>query len=342
MKRMLNTLYVTNKDAFVCKKDDNVCVRVDGKDALKVSFHLLEGIVLFGYAGASSPLMYECAKRGIAVSILDEKGRFAARVEGPISGNVLLRKEQYSVAADPCRALALSKMFMAAKFANTRFVLQKQMRDYPELADNGLSDAASAQQYALERAKNVSDFGELLGIEGDAARTYFSAFSVMLRKKEIAKTFSGRNRRPPKDPANAALSFYYSMLSREISTACETAGLDPQMGFYHQPRPGRMSLALDVLEEFRAPLVDRFVLSLFNRGQLSEGDFQYDAEGGCFFTDAGLKSSLDAWQRRKQDEVRHPFLGEKVPVGLLPFVQAKLLSRYLRGDLDGYPVFLWR
>ena len=231
MKRMLNTLYVTNKDAFVCKKDDNVCVRVDSKDALKVPFHLLEGIVLFGYAGASSPLMYECAKRGIAVSVLDEKGRFAARVEGPISGNVLLRKEQYSIAADRCRALTLSKMFMSAKFANTRFVLQKQMRDYLELADEGLSDAASAQQHALERAKNVSDLGELLGIEGDAARAYFSAFSLMLRKKEIAKTFSGRNRRPPKDPVNAALSFYYSMLSREISTACETVGLDPQMGF---------------------------------------------------------------------------------------------------------------
>lgn len=341
MKRLLNTLYVTNKDAYVCNKDDNACVRVDGEDALRVPLHLLEGIVLFNYAGASAPLLYACAAKGISVSVLDEKGRFAARVEGPVSGNVLLRKAQYEVAADPTRSLVLAKRFMAAKFYNSRAVLLRHKREHPENGD-GLSNAIDTFSNGLGVLGSVASREELLGVEGDAAHGYFDSFPSLIRDKEARAEFVGRNRRPPKDPVNASLSFFYTLTSREIATACESVGLDPQMGFYHQPRPGRASLALDVLEEFRAPLIDRFVVALFNRGQLNKTDFEFDAGGGCFFSDAALKRVLDAWQKRKQEEIRHPFLDEKVKIGLLPFVQAQLLSRYLRGDMNDYPAFCWR
>ena len=341
MKKLLNTLYVTNKDAYVCKKDENACVRIEGMDVLKVPLHLLEGIVLFNYAGASAPLLYACASRGISVSVLDEKGRFAVRVEGPVSGNVLLRKAQYEVAADPNRSLTISKRFMAAKFYNSRAVLRRCVRDRPE-CEQALSSTIEVFSGGLENIGRIGTRDELLGVEGDAAHCYFDSFSLLVKPEEVRSLFLGRNRRPPRDPLNASLSFFYTMLSREIATACESVGLDPQMGFYHQPRPGRASLALDILEEFRAPLVDRFVVSLFNRGQLKKADFEIDAGGGCFFTDAALKRCLDSWQKRKQEEIKHPFLDEKVKIGLLPFVQAQLLARYLRGDMNDYPAFCWR
>lgn len=341
MKKLLNTLYVTNKDAYVCKKDDNACVRIEGRDVLKVPLHLLEGIVLFNYAGASAPLLYACAGQGISVSVLDEKGMFAARVEGPISGNVLLRKTQYEVAADLQRSLILAKRFMAAKFFNSRAVLRRYAREHPEV-ENGLSNTIASFSNGMGSIGSAVTREELLGVEGDAAHCYFDSFPLMIKDDGVRLLFSGRNRRPPKDPVNAALSFLYTMMTREVATACESVGLDPQMGFYHQPRPGRASLALDILEEFRAPLIDRFVVALFNRGQLKKVDFEFDAGGGCFFTDAALKRVLDAWQKRKQDEIKHPFLGEKVKIGLLPFVQAQLLARYLRGDTNDYPAFCWR
>lgn len=326
----------------MCKKDDNVCIRLSGTDALKVPFHLLEGIVLFNYAGCSSKLLGACAQKGIGVCILDEKGRFAARVEGPTTGNVLLRRAQYRLGDSRPDSLAIAKRFVIAKLHNTCFVLSKHMRDYPCLKQKGIGPALDLLEQSERAALRAKSLQDLLGVEGDAARVYFSVFSLLIRVDEVADTFSGRNRRPPKDPVNAALSFFYSLLSRELATACEAVGLDPQLGFYHQVRPGRVSLALDLMEEFRSPYIDRFVLSLFNRKQLTLRDFQSDGAGGVFFSDSALKSSLDAWQRRKQEEITHPFLKEKVKIGLLPFVQAQLLARYLRGDLDDYPALLWR
>lgn len=342
MKKLLNTLYVTNPEAFACKKDDNVCVRIGGKDALKVPFHLLEGIVLFNYAGCSSALIAACASKGIGLAILDEKGRFAARVEGPVSGNVLLRLAQYRKADDEAFSLRLSKRFVVAKLRNSRFVLMKQVSDYPELEKTVIPMTVNTLRNSEDACLDARSSQELLGIEGDAAHAYFGSLQHLIRIPEVAETFSGRNRRPPKDPVNAALSFFYALMARELATACETVGLDPQCGFYHRPRPGRSSLALDLIEEFRAPYVDRFVLSLFNRRQIGASDFRSDGEGGVFFADDALKRALDAWQRRKQDEMVHPFLKEKVKMGLLPFVQAQLLARHLRGDLDDYPALLWR
>lgn len=342
MKKLLNTLYITNKDAYACKEDDNVCVRLNGERVLKVPLHLLEGIVLFNYAGASSALLGACAKNGISVAIFDEKGKFAARVEGPISGNVLLRKGQYRISDDEEQSLAIAKRFLTAKLINSKRVVLRHARDHPSFKTDKTMRAVELFDAGVESVVAMRSLGDLLGVEGDAARTYFDRFRLMLKPEDLKKLFTGRNKHPSKDPVNATLSFFYVMLTRELAAACECVGLDPQVGFFYQPRPGRASLACDLVEEFRAPFVDRFVLSLFNRGQLSLDDFEYDAEGACFFTNSGIKKALDAWQKRKQDEIVHPFLKEKVKLGLLPFVQAQLLARYIRGDLDDYPAFLWR
>lgn len=341
MKQLLNTLYVTNPEAYVHVKDENACVNVERRETLKVPLHLLESIVLFGHATASTALMGLCAKRGISVVLLDERGRFNARVEGPVSGNVLLRTSQYRLAENTEFSLKASKRFIAAKIGNARRVLLRYSHDYPD-SKAKLDTLADRLKLGIERVATATTRHELLGIEGDAAHVYFGAFPMFLRSGSGWPIFVGRERRPPTDPANAALSFCYTLLTREIVTACECVGLDPQQGFYHQIRPGRPSLALDLIEEFRSPYVDRFVVSLFNRRQLTKSDFEQDGEGAVFFTDNALKRVLDAWQRKKQDMVTHPFLKERMKIGLLPFVQAQLFARYIRGDLEDYPAYLWR
>lgn len=256
-------------------------------------------------------------------------------------GSVLLRKEQYRRASDEEGSLHLATRFLQAKLHNSSTVLKHYVRDYPDLRESAIPvlDVLGA---ALERVSEPRSLQDVRGIEGDCARRYFSIFAKLLRIESGDKLFAGRSRRPPKDPVNAALSLLYSILSRELATACESVGLDPQLGYLHACRPGRASLALDLIEELRAPFVDRFVLSLFNRRQVKEADFSFDAEGGCFFNERSLKKVLGLWQRRKQEEVIHPFLKERVPMGVIPFIQAQLLARYLRGDLDDYPACLWR
>lgn len=341
MRRLLNTLYVTNPDAVVRKKDDAISVSVEGSRVMSVPFHVLEGVVLLGHVGCSAAFLTACAERGVGVVLLDERGRFKARVEGPVNGNVLLRREQYRRADDERGCLGLAKRFVMSKLRNARVVLQHFARDYPELRET-LTPVIEALQLGVSSAAEAGSLYELRGIEGDAAHRYFSIFGCLLRAKDVDGLFCGRSRRPPKDPVNATLSLFYSMLSRELATACETVGLDPQLGYLHACRSGRVSLALDLIEELRAPYVDRFVLSLFNRGQLGRSDFTFDAEGGCTFTTRALKRTLGLWQERKQEEMVHPFLKERVPMGLIPFVQAQLLARHLRGDLDDYPAYMWR
>lgn len=339
MKHLLNTLYVTNPKAYVCIENENVCVKLEGKRALSVPMHLIDSVVLFGHVTCSTPMLGICAQRGVSVVLLDERGRFAARVEGPVSGNILLRQNQYRKADDPEFSLSLSKRFIAAKITNARRVLMRQQRDHEELRAQ-LEPVIADLQVAIGNVISADSLYTLRGIEGDAARSYFSVFGELVRAKDDAMSFHGRNRRPPTDPVNAALSFFYVMLTREVTTACECVGLDPQMGFLHQVRPGRESLALDLIEEFRAPLVDRFVLSLVNNKQLDATDFESDAEGAVFFTDAALRKALDAWQKEKQKEIVHPYLQEKIQVGLLPFIQAQLCARFIRGQLDDYPAYL--
>lgn len=341
MKRLLNTLYVTNPDAYVRKKSDAVQVIVDGRAAMSVPFHVLEGVVLFGHVGCSTSLLSACAERGVSVTLLDERGRFSARVEGPVSGNILLRRKQYRLAESEDDCLFLSKRFVMGKLHNARVVLQHYSRDYPELHKD-VTHVVDALQLSKAAVGNVRSLDELRGVEGDAAHMYFSVFGNLLRTDDADLTFSGRARRPPTDPVNACLSFFYTLLSRDIAAACESVGLDPQMGFLHAVRPGRASLALDLIEELRAPIVDRFVLSLFNRRQLCSDDFKSDTSGGVFFSDKALKKALGLWQEKKQDKMMHPFLKERIPLGLLPFLQARLLAQFIRGDLDDYPSCMWR
>ena len=341
MRRLLNTLYVTNPDALVRKRADAISVSVDGKQIMSVPFHVLEGVVLFGHVGCSAAFLAACAERGIGVALLDERGRFKARVEGPVSGNVLLRREQYRRSDDERARLDLAKSFMLGKLHNTVIVLQHYARDYSELREK-LDPTIYALRSSVPAAMEADHLHELLGIEGDSAHRYFSVFGCLLRVDSSEALFNGRSRRPPKDPVNAALSLFYSMLSRELATACESVGLDPQLGYLHSCRPGRASLALDLIEELRAPYVDRFVLSLFNRRQIDSSDFKVDSEGGHSFEEQAFKKVLGLWQQRKQEMIMHPFLKQRVPMGLIPFVQAQLLARHLRGDLEGYPAFMWR
>ena len=341
MKKLLNTLYVTNSAAYVCKEDDALVVRVDGEKALQLPFHLLEGIVMFGYLGCSPAVLGTCAEQGITLSFLDGAGRFLARVEGPVSGNVLLRRAQYRVSDDPDAALHLAQRFVAAKVRNSRTVLQRCRRDYPDDADSALDEAIAAMKAHEIGAFSTAEADTLRGVEGDAAHRYFAVFDRLLRAGD-GFSFAGRTRRPPRDPVNALLSFFYSLLAREVASACETVGLDPQVGFFHRDRPGRASLALDVMEELRAWYVDRFAVSLINRRQVSEADFKTGEASGVVLGDAARKNALGLWQQRKQEQVMHPFLKEKVPVGLVPFLQVQLLARYLRGDLPDYPAFIWR
>lgn len=341
MRRLLNTLYVTNPEAYLRKKDDSISVTIEGSEVMKMPFHLLDGIVLFGHAGCSMPLLGACSSHGITVSILDELGRFAARVEGPVSGNVLLRRDQFANASDAFRCLHVAKRFVAAKIHNSRIVLQHFARDYPELKALGVEEAVGKLRGSLASVATAPSLEQLRGVEGDAAHAYYQVFGLLLRTRDEGLRFESRSRRPPADPVNSALSFFYVPMSRDLVSACETVGLDPQMGYLHACRPGRASLALDLLEEFRAPYVDRFVLSLFNRRQLARSDFAFEGNG-VRFKDAAMKKALSLWQEKKQEQINHPYLGEKVQLGLLPHVQAQLLARYLRGDLDDYPALLWR
>lgn len=341
MRRLLNTLYVMDQGAYLRKRQDAISVCTDDGRAISVPFHVLESVVLFGHPGCSLPLLEEIAGRGIGITLLNESGAFRARVEGPVTGSVLLRRAQYRCEEDQQKRLRLAGRFVVAKIANCRNLLMHYRRDYPETKDE-LGRVAEQLAECRSQVPTSSTLYELRGIEGLAARAYFQAFPVLLRKPEVAATFSGRTRRPPRDPVNAALSFLYTILSRDIATACESVGLDPQLGYLHSCRPGRQSLALDLIEEMRAPLVDRFVLTLFNRGQLGSDDFVADGCGAMSFRPDVIKRILSLWQQRKQEEVKHPFLGEKVPLGLIPFVQAQLLARHLRGDLDDYPAIVWR
>lgn len=340
MKKLLNTLYVTNPEAVLRKKDDALAVYLDGKKVMSVPFHLLEGVVLFGHAGCSMGVVRACAANGVGMALLDEAGHFAARVEGPVSGNVLLRQSQYSAALDEEKRLAIAKRFVMAKLHNSKVVLQHYGRDYAS-AKSKIESAAGLIEEGKSRVSSARSLDELRGIEGDAARGYFGAIGVVLSTGKSKIGFSGRNKRPPRDPVNATLSLFYTLLAREISTACQIVGLDPQMGYLHACRPGRMSLSLDLIEEMRAPIVDRFVLSLFNRGQLGAEDFRTEGEA-VLFKDDQFRRVIGLWQRRKQEQFMHPFLKERIPMGLLPMVQAQLFAKYTRGELNDYPACMWR
>jgi CRISPR-associated protein Cas1 len=344
MKKHLNTLFVTTQGTYLSKEGECVQVRVDGVDKAHIPIHTLGGIICFGNVLCSPFLLGHCAEHGVAVSFLTENGRFLASVRGPVSGNVLLRREQYRWADDPKRSVAMARAVLTGKLANSRNVLLRAARDHGEDGrEERLRPAAQRLADCLRRIEVAEcSLDEIRGIEGEAGASYFAAFDAMITSDEDAFRFKGRNRRPPLDPTNCLLSFLYTLLVHDIRAALECVGLDPAVGFLHRDRPGRPGLALDILEEFRAVIADRLALSLINLGQVKPKGFETRESGAVLMTDDTRKEVILAYQKRKQEEVEHPFLQEKMALGLLWHAQALLLARYLRGDLDGYPPYIRR
>jgi CRISP-associated protein Cas1 len=346
MRRHLNTLYVTTQGAWLNKDGENVVVSVDNVERGRVPLHTIGGIVGFGRVLISPPLLGACMTAGISAQYLTEEGRFLARVEGPVSGNVLLRRTQYRWADDAKKTDAIIKSIVAGKVLNQRSVLQRALRDHAgDMADaerTALTTAADRLAGIVRRLEKPLAEAELRGAEGEAGLVYFSVFNTLVRGDKATFAFTGRSRRPPLDAINALLSFAYALLTTDVRAALETVGLDPAVGYLHKDRPGRPSLALDLMEEFRPFFADRLVLSLINRRQLAARDFKTLDNGATLMSDEGRKTVLVAYQERKRDEILHPFLDEKVTVGLLWFIQAQLLARHLRGDLDAYPPFIWK
>ena len=342
MKKLMNTLFVTTQGAYLAKKEETVLVRADGETRLRLPIHTLEGIVCFGNVSCSPFLMGLCGQRGVGISFFTENGRFLARVKGPVSGNVQLRKIQYQHSEDPILAAAISQAIVIAKIANCRTVLLRGAREEHIQTKVQLTEGATQLGLILDELKRPMDLDTLRGKEGEAARSYFGAFSGLISSQKDSFPFQGRNRRPPLDRVNALLSFVYTLLCHDVNNALEGVGLDPQVGFLHRDRPGRPSLALDLMEEFRSGIADRLVLSLINRKQISPEGFSVKESGAVMMDEEIRKTVLMAYQKRKQEIVTHPLLNEKIALGLIPHTQALLMSRYLRGDLEGYPPYRWR
>ena len=338
MKKLLNTLYVQTQGSYLRREGETVVVERERAVVARIPIHTLSGLVCFGNVLCSPFLLGLCGERGVHVSFLSESGRFLARVEGPVSGNVLLRVAQMKAAGDPAHAREIAASCVAGKILNARNILQRRLRDHGE--DPACNHAVIELAAAGRRLRNAATTDEVRGVEGDAAARYFEAFNSLLVAQKDAFAIRTRTRRPPRDPMNALLSFLYTLLAHDCTGALESVGLDPQIGFLHALRSGRASLALDLMEEFRAPLADRVVLSLVNLQQVGPKDFKTSETGAVEMSESARKTVLQSWQTKKKETIQHPFLGEKVEIGLLPFVQALLLARHLRGDLDAYPPFL--
>jgi CRISPR-associated protein Cas1 len=338
MRKLLNTLYITTPNAYLSKDGNDVVVSIDSEEVFRIPILNIEGIVTFGYMGASPGLMKLCTDNGVSMTFLSPSGRFIGRLQGPVRGNVLLRKAQYDIFNDASKSLRIASLMTAGKIQNQRNVLRRYIRDYGE--DSDISKIADYLGTAKDKACKVPDIDALRGIEGDSAAAYFSVFGKLILNQRDDFKFNGRNRRPPKDYVNAMLSFSYILLTNECAAALETVGLDPCLGFMHALRPGRASLALDLIEELRAYLCDRLVLTLINKLQITKNDFIRQGEEGIIFTDSGKKNMIKAWQARKKEEIIHPYLQEKVEIGLIPYIQAMMLAKFIRNDIDDYPVFI--
>lgn len=338
MRKLLNTIYVTSPEAYLSKDGLNIVVSVKQKEMFRIPIVNIEGIVTFGYSGASPGVMNLCASNGISLVFLSPNGRFISRVQGRVTGNVFLRKRQYQLSDDEAWTLHLSKIMIAAKVQNYRNILRRFVRDYGE--NDAVEQAAAFLDNCKRHILLAGSKDDVRGYEGAASNKYFSVFSHLIVNQNDDFPFDGRNRRPPRDAVNAMLSLAYTLMANDISSALESVGLDPYVGALHTLRPGRTSLALDMMEELRAYLGDRLVLSLINKRQITAKDFMAQGENGIVMTDSGRKIFLAAWQTRKKDVIVHPFLNEKIEICLLPYAQAQLLARYVRGDIDDYPAFL--
>lgn len=342
MKKLLNVLYVTVPDTYVSLEGETVVIKKDEEVSMRLPLLNLENIVCFSYPGVSPALMGACAERGIGLCFLTPHGRFLARVNGKIQGNVLLRKKQYFTSENQTESIPIAASFLMGKIGNCRKVIDRSVRDHAILLDvNRLSETSLALKTVLKEIRTCTTIGDLMGFEGSAAKIYFGEFNQLILQQKEDFYFTERSRRPPLDNLNALLSFLYTLLSSEVASALETVGLDPYVGFLHQDRPGRPSLALDLMEELRPVFADRLALSLINRKQITGAGFTTKESGGIIMDNDTRKIVLKAWQERKKEEVIHPFLKERIPFGLIPYIQALLLARFLRGDLDAYPPFFW-
>lgn len=343
MKQLLNTLFVTSEDIYLSLDGENVVANREKQVVARYPLHTLRDIVSFSYAGASPALMGACAQRGIGFALCTPRGRFLARVCGESSGNVLLRRAQYRVADDPLQSCRAARTMIFGKLYNTRWSIERTRRDHGLRLDGEKLAAASGKiKELLPLVKEEISLDSLRGLEGTGAAAYFSVFDDMILNEKQTFYYHGRNRRPPLDPVNAMLSFAYSLLAHDCASALESVGLDAYVGFLHRDRPGRASLALDLMEELRPCMADRFVLTLVNNRMVGPDDFETRESGAVLMTDAARKTFLKSWQEKKKDTLTHPYLGEKLQWGVVPYIQALLLARYLRGDLDAYPPFLWK
>lgn len=343
MRHLLNTLFVTSEDAYLTLDGENVVVNRDKQEIGRFPLHNLSGIISFSYAGASPALMGACAIRDVGLSFCTPRGRFLARTAGISNGNVLLRRMQYRAADDPGQSCLIAAHMIFGKLYNARWSIERTRRDHKLRIDEGKFQTASeAIKRLLPQVAEAASLESLRGVEGAGATAYFGVFDDMILREKASFYFRSRNRRPPLDNVNAMLSFAYSLLANDCASALESVGLDAYVGFLHRDRPGRTSLALDLMEELRPCIADRFVLTLINNRVLTAEDFDIAESGAVRMSDDARKRFLKSWQERKQEPITHPYLGEKLSWGLVPYMQALLLARYLRGDLDAYPPFLWK
>lgn len=343
MKKLLNTLYVTASDSYLSLDGENVVILDQAQELGRIPLHNLEAIVSFGYRGVSPALMGGCAERNISLCFLSPQGKFLARVTGGTKGNVVLRKRQYEVSQDWRLCLDIAKNCILGKVYNGRWVLERVSRDHGLQVDvEKVKQASGYMQKSLDYIMGCQDLAQLRGYEGEAASVYFSVFDELILQQKKDFAFHGRNKRPPLDNVNALLSFVYTLLTGMVASALEAVGLDPYVGFMHTDRPGRVSLALDLMEELRPVMADRFVLTLINKRMVTAKDFIHKEDGAVLISDSARKTVLTEWQNRKKEVITHPFLKDKVEWGIVPFVQAMLLARFLRGDMEAYPPFFWK
>lgn len=343
MRKLLNTLFVTSEDSYLALENENVLVLNSDEKKGQFPLSILEGIVCFSFKGASPALMGACAKRGIQLCFMTPNGRFLARTCGEDRGNVLLRKRQYRISDNPEQSCLIARNFIFGKVYNTRWMIERTVRDHAMRVEAEVLKQFSRQMAdQLPAIAEAEDLDVLRGLEGEASSRYFAAFDHMILNQKDDFRFQDRNRRPPMDNVNALLSFAYAILANDCSAALESVGMDSYVGFLHRDRPGRASLSLDLMEELRGPLADRMVLTLINTRAIQTRHFYRQADRAVLLNDEGRRVFLNAWQERKRETLTHPYLKEKIYWGLVPYVQALLLARYLREDLDGYPPFLWK
>ncbi len=339
MKKHLNTLYITSEDAYVRKERETFVVEINNEKVFQAPIQSIENIVCFGFKALTPQIMAFCAENNVGISYLSEYGKFLARVYGAQQGNVLLRKAQYAISENEFESLKIAKPIIAAKVSNYRNLLLRHQRNHPDNCSDAVITSVDIMGSRLNNIQNTETLDELRGYEGECANLYFGSLSSLITAQQEDFKFEQRTKRPPLDPANALLSFLYAILANDVRSALETVGLDPQVGFLHQDRPGRPSLALDIMEEFRAYLGDRVMLNLINLKQVTIKDFDIRESGEVRMSDEARKTLLTTYQKKKQEEITHPFLGEKMTIGLLPHIQAQLLARYIRGDIENYPPF---